>query len=62
MQYGFNEHAVKHEPIALQLLEQTISLHLSGPRPWGFSLTSLMDDPAMGLWGWDRNGELMWTV
>ena len=23
MQYGFNAHAVKHEPIALQLLEQS---------------------------------------
>ena len=28
MQYGFKTHAVKHEPIALQLLEQTLELGL----------------------------------
>jgi len=28
MQYGFKAHAVKHEPIALQLLERTIDLGL----------------------------------
>jgi len=28
MQYGFNAHTVKHEPIALQLLEQTLELGL----------------------------------
>jgi len=26
MQYGFKAHAIKHEPIALQLLERTIAL------------------------------------
>jgi len=28
MRYGFKAHAVKHEPIALQLLEQTHELGL----------------------------------
>ena len=28
MQYGFTAHAVKHEPIALQILEQTLELGL----------------------------------
>ena len=28
MQYGFKAHAVKREPIALQLLEQTLELGL----------------------------------
>ena len=28
MQYGFKTHAVEHEPIALQLLEQTLELGL----------------------------------
>ena len=29
MQYGFKSHAVKHEPIALQLLEQTLEFNQS---------------------------------
>ena len=31
MQYGFKVHAVKHEPVALQLLEQTLELGLQLP-------------------------------
>ena len=34
MQYGFKTHAVKHEPIALQLLEQTL---------YNFALRALKD-------------------
>ena len=37
MQYGFKAHAVKHEPIALQVLEQTLELG------YNFALRALED-------------------